>query len=110
AHSPGYQATPRGSRRCLSQSIRLQGPGARTCRGAPCLAEVQRRADQNGLLAGCCKPTCVAIAASKVGPKCSFTTCKLRFLADFFIALAASPTAFNSLLNVLYQAGGCTTR
>src|SRR5690606_2560912 len=31
-----------------------------------------------------------------------FTTCKLRFFADFFLALAASPTFFNSLL------AGCT--
>jgi len=53
-------------------------------------------------LAGCWKTICVAIAALKTVSKCSFTGCKLRFLDNFRLALAASKTFFNTLLDSYY--------
>lgn len=38
------------------------------------------------------KATCVAIAALKINDQCSFTLCKLRLIANFCLAMAASLT------------------
>jgi len=50
------------------------------------------------VLAGCRKTTCVAIAALKFGSNRSFIHYKLPHFAKFYLALAASQTFFNSLL------------
>ena len=51
-------------------------------------------------LTSCCLTIALANTALKIGSKCSFTTSKLRFFANFCLVFAALITFFNDLLTL----------